>query len=131
MPPAGADLATWVPEEEPQPIGVSMLLPPGSILPGTEVQPGCWDAKAGSWSSEGMSPVTNPDSSGPVSFQTKTVGCLAVLERRTALLPYQDWHLRPSGDRPGHEAILQVVTGDCATNMLATHLHATQMHVCW
>lgn len=34
MPPAGADPETWVPEEEPQPIGISINLPPGSILPG-------------------------------------------------------------------------------------------------
>ena len=35
MPPAGADPETWVPEEEPQPIGISISLPHGSILPGT------------------------------------------------------------------------------------------------
>ena len=34
MPPAGADPETWVPEEEPQPIGFSVSLPQGSILPG-------------------------------------------------------------------------------------------------
>ena len=34
MPPAGADPETWVPEEEPQPIGISVNLPHGSILPG-------------------------------------------------------------------------------------------------
>lgn len=34
MPPAGADPETWVPEEEPQPIGISVTLPQGSVLPG-------------------------------------------------------------------------------------------------
>lgn len=34
MPPAGADPDTWVPEEEPQPIGITVSLPQGSILPG-------------------------------------------------------------------------------------------------
>lgn len=34
MAPAGADPETWVPEEEPQPIGISISLPVGSILPG-------------------------------------------------------------------------------------------------
>lgn len=38
MPPAGADPETWVPEEEPQPIGISVHLPHGSILPGANHQ---------------------------------------------------------------------------------------------
>ena len=38
MPPAGADPDTWVPEEEPQPIGITVSLPQGSILPGASHQ---------------------------------------------------------------------------------------------
>lgn len=38
MPPAGADPDSWVPEEEPQPIGVTISLPQGSILPGASQQ---------------------------------------------------------------------------------------------
>ena len=38
MPPAGADPDTWVPEEEPQPIGITVSLPQGSILPGDSLQ---------------------------------------------------------------------------------------------
>ena len=111
MPPAGADLETWVPEEEPQPIGILITLPPGSILPGTEVLAGCWDAKAGFWNTEGLGPVTDGDSAGVSSFQTKTVGCLAVLMKRTALLPYKEWHMRPAGERAASEATVCVQTG--------------------
>lgn len=112
MPPAGADLETWVPEEEPQPIGISITLPPGSILPGSEVQAGCWDPKAQRWDTEGIGPVANGDPTGVSSFQTKQVGCLAVLMKRTALLPYSEWHLRPTGDKAGSEATVFVQTGE-------------------
>lgn len=111
MPPAGADVETWVPEEEPQPIGISVTLPPGSILPGTQVQAGRWDPKASSWVTDDMGPVSNSDSAGAVSFQTKCVGCLAVLMKRTAFLPYKEWHLRPDGDKAGSEAVVFVQTG--------------------
>lgn len=125
MPPAGADLETWVPEEEPQPIGVTITMPSGSILPGTEVQAGCWDAKARLWSTEGIGPLNNGDSAGVINFQTKCVGCLAVLMKRTALLPYREWHLRPIGDRAGSEAIVFVQTGrDRQHSMLYFHAGA-------
>ena len=111
MPPAGADLETWVPEEEPQPIGVSISLPHGSILPGTDVQAACWDHKHSLWSTADMSAVTVDEGSGAMGFQSKAVGCLAVVQRRTGLLPYQDWHIRPAGGQYGAEAMVCIQTG--------------------
>ncbi len=111
MPPAGADLASWVPEEEPQPIGISISLSHGSILPGTDVQAGFWDYKAQLFSTADMSGVTVSDGSGVVAFQSKAVGCLAVVQRRTGLLPYQEWHIRPSGGQFGEEAMVALQTG--------------------
>ena len=111
MPPAGADPETWVPEEEPQPIGLSISLPQGSILPGVDIQAGVFDSKSQQWTTADMSSVSVSDGSGVVAFQSKTVGCLAVVQRRTGLLPYRDWHVRPAGGQFGAEALVALQTG--------------------
>lgn len=112
MPPAGADPETWVPEEEPQPIGISINLPPGSILPGTNPQAASWDGKAQAWSTEGMSGMNSSDASGVVAFHSKTVGRFAVVSERTGLLPYQEWHVRPTGGQFGAEAMVAIQTSN-------------------
>ncbi|KAL3158441.1 hypothetical protein ABBQ38_010675 [Trebouxia sp. C0009 RCD-2024] len=112
MPPAGADPETWVPEEEPQPIGISIALPHGSILPGTSPQAAFWDGKAQAWSTEGMSGGNSSDASGVVAFHSKTVGRFAVVSERTGLLPYQEWHVRPTGGQFGAEATVAIQTSN-------------------
>ncbi|KAL0027060.1 hypothetical protein WJX79_002717 [Trebouxia sp. C0005] len=111
-PPAGADPETWVPEEEPQPIGISISLPQGSILPSTNLQAAFWDRKHSLWSTADMSSVTISDDSGVVAFQSKAIGCLAVVQKRTGLLPYQGWHVRPAGGRSGAQAMVSLQTGN-------------------
>ena len=110
-PPAGADPETWVPEEEPQPIGISISLPQGSILPSTNLQAAFWDHKHSLWSTADMSSVTVSDDFGIVAFQSKAIGCLAVVQKRTGLLPYQEWHVRPAGGRSGAQAMVGLQTG--------------------
>ncbi len=110
-PPAGADPETWVPEEEPQPIGISISLPQGSILPSTNLQAAFWDPKRSLWSTADMSSVTVSDDSGVVAFQSKAIGCLAVVQKRTGLLPYQEWHVRPAGGQSGAQAMVVLQTG--------------------
>lgn len=112
MPPAGADLNTWVPDEEPQPIGISINLPPGSILPFTKPQAGFWDHKNSLWSTQDMGSVTVTNGYGAVAFQSKAIGCLAVVQRRTGLLPYKEWHVRPAGQQKGAEAMVVIDIGD-------------------
>ena len=112
MPPAGADPDTWVPEEEPQPIGISISLPQGSILPGTEVQSGLWDHKNQLWTTADMGTVAVADGSGLVSFQSKSIGCLSVVQKRTGLLPYKQWHVRPSAGQFVAEAMVGLQTGE-------------------
>ncbi|KAL0038554.1 hypothetical protein WJX77_010325 [Trebouxia sp. C0004] len=111
-PPAGADPETWVPEEEPQPIGISISLPQGSILPSMELQAAFWDHKHSLWSTADMSSVTVSNDSEVVSFQSKAIGCLAVVQKRTGLLPYQGWHVRPAGGRSGAQAVVGLQTGN-------------------
>ena len=112
MPPAGADPDTWVPEEEPQPIGISISLPQGSILPGTDVQAALWESKTQLWNTQDMGSVSVSEASGIVSFQSKSIGCLAVVQRRTGLLPYREWHIRPSAGQLVPEAMVGLQTGE-------------------
>jgi len=116
-PPAGADPETWVPEEEPQPIGISISLPQGSILPSTNLQAAFWDQKHSLWSTADMSSVTISDDSGVVAFQSKAIGCLAVVQKRTGLLPYQEWHVRPAGGQSGAQAMVGLQTGTRSSSL--------------
>jgi len=55
--------------------------------------------------------VTVTDDFGVVAFQSKAIGCLAVVQKRTGLLPYQEWHVRPAGGRYGAQAMVGLQTG--------------------
>ena len=55
--------------------------------------------------------TTSSESTGVVAFQSKSVGCFAVVSERTGLLPYQEWHVRPTGGQFGAEAMVAVQTG--------------------
>ena len=64
-----------------------------------------------------MSPVsTSSDGTGVVAFQSKTVGCFGVVSERTGLLPYQEWHVRPTAGQFGAEAIVAIQTSRAAAN---------------
>lgn len=82
---------------------------------GTSPQAAVWDPKGQTWSTEGMSAVTaSSDSTGVVAFHSKSVGCFAVVLERTGLLPYQEWHVRPTGGQFGAEAMVAIQTGTIA-----------------
>ena len=69
---------------------------------GITPQAALWDAKAQAWSTEGMSGVNiSGDATAAVAFHSKTVGRFAVVTERTGLLPYQEWHVRPTGGQFG------------------------------
>ena len=54
------------------------------FLVGVSPQAACWDPKAHVWSTEGMSAVTtSTEAVGVAVFQSKTVGCFAVVSERT------------------------------------------------
>ena len=110
-PPAGGDLATWVPEANTPPFRVTFTLPPGSILQGTDCVAARYSLETHSWVTEGYGPVSHDLSSGSVSFQSSTNGILAVLQKRT-LLPYKEWCVRPTGGQYGGQAMVHVQTGD-------------------
>lgn len=57
-----------------------------------------------------MSGVSSSGEGSGVSFHSKTVGCFAVVSKRTGLLPYQEWHVRPTGGQFGAEAMVAVQT---------------------
>ena len=58
-----------------------------------------------------MSSVTVSDDFGAIAFQSKAIGCLAVVQKRTGLLPYQEWHVRPAGGQSGAQAMMGLQTG--------------------
>ena len=87
------------------------------VVPGTSPQAALWDAKTQAWSTEGMSGVnTASDASGAVAFHSKTVGCFAVVSERRGLLPYQEWHVRPTGGQFGAEAMVAIQTSEIAAH---------------
>ena len=65
-----------------------------------------------------MSSVTVSDDSGVVAFQSKAIGCLAVVQKRTGLLPYQEWHVRPAGGQSGAQAMVGIQTGMHPSSLL-------------
>ena len=60
---------------------------------------------------------TGSDAAGAVAFHSKTVGCFAVVSERTGLLPYQEWHVRPTGGQFGAEAMVAIQTGKIASKL--------------
>ena len=89
---------------------------PWLCIVGTSPQAAFWDTKAKSWSTDGMSSVSSSgNAAGAVAFHSKTVGCFAVVSERTGLLPYQEWHVRPTGGQFGAEAMVAVQTSAIAT----------------
>ncbi len=109
IPPAGADV-TWVPEPNTPPFGVTFSLPSGSILPGIDFESAIYDMSFFGWSKEGMGAVTHRESSGAVSFTCKINGILGVIQKKT-MLPYKEWHVRPTQGQYGGRAIVQIQTG--------------------
>ena len=77
---------------------------------GTSPQAAFWDPKAQAWSTEGMGAVSSSGDAGGMTFTSKTVGCFAVVSERTGLLPYQEWHVRPTGGQFGAEAMVAIQT---------------------
>jgi cancer susceptibility candidate protein 1 len=53
IPPAGADLASWQPDEEPPPLTFSVQLSQQLLVPAS-VRVGWWDSKQAAWSEEGI-----------------------------------------------------------------------------
>lgn len=71
---------------------------------------GTWDSKAKLWTTSKISQVTTTDD-GHLSFKATAVAPHAVICSRLALLPYQGWHVRPSGGDRGDRAMLAVDVG--------------------
>lgn len=85
-----------------------------------------------------MSGVSSSGEGSGVSFNSKTVGCFAVVSQRTGLLPYQEWHVRPTGGRFGAEAMVAVQTSmighlSCSTVCLSGYSSALthEKHFAW
>lgn len=57
IPPAGADPATYVPTEEPPPLGITCKLLPDLCFIDESTRVGWWDAKNNRWSQEGISAI--------------------------------------------------------------------------
>ena len=84
---------------------------------GTSPQAAFWDPKGQAWSTEGMGAVSSSGDAGGVTFVSKTIGCFAVVSERTGLLPYQDWHVRPTGGQFGAEAMVAIQTSETAVQL--------------
>eukprot|EP00198_Chlamydomonas_reinhardtii_P003323 XP_001692659.1 flagellar associated protein [Chlamydomonas reinhardtii] len=84
IPPAGADPATWASEEEPPPLG-------------DPLQVAC--------------DVAFDGASKTFSFHTTHLAPLALVMRRTRLLPYAGWAVRPTGGRNGNGAAISLDVG--------------------
>ena len=57
-----------------------------------------------------MGAVSSNGDAGGVTFNSKSIGCFAVVLERTGLLPYQEWHVRPAGGQFGAEARVAIQT---------------------
>lgn len=53
IPPAGADLSNWQPDEEPPPLTFNITLGPNLLVP-ADVRVGWWDVKHSIWSHDGI-----------------------------------------------------------------------------
>eukprot|EP00775_Hariotina_reticulata_P010277 gene10277-10436_t len=91
IPPAGADLTTWQPDEEPPPFIISLRLSSQLLVPAA-LHVGC--------------NVKYNSTSGWLTFSTLHLGDLALLQDTTAALPYSSWSIRPAGGLGGACAIL-------------------------
>mmetsp|Transcript_331 Transcript_331/g.1000 ORF Transcript_331/g.1000 Transcript_331/m.1000 type:complete len:429 (-) Transcript_331:222-1508(-) len=112
IPPAGADPLTYVPTEEPPPVGITFKLPPNlCFLDGPTPRMGWWDSKHKRWSEEGISSIEYSKDTEKVTFQSTKIAPLAVIQSRIRLVPYQSWHVRPCAGEHGGEAILSVEVG--------------------
>ena len=60
---------------------------------------------------------TSSDATGAVAFHSKTVGCFAVVAERSGLLPYQEWHVRPTGGQFGAEAMVAIQTSEITSKL--------------
>jgi len=111
IPPAGADPNTFVPTEEPPPMGVTMDLKPNLCLLDEAPAVGWWDAKTKGWSEEGITDVEHDREKGKLSFHTTKLAPLAIIQSRVRLMPYMSWHTRPCAGEQGGEAILSLEVG--------------------
>nr|ACN22074.1 inner dynein arm I1 intermediate chain IC97 [Chlamydomonas reinhardtii]ACN22075.1 inner dynein arm I1 intermediate chain IC97 [Chlamydomonas reinhardtii] len=111
IPPAGADPATWASEEEPPPLGVTAPLPPDVVLLEDPLQVAWWDEAHSIWNTDGISDVAFDGASKTFSFHTTHLAPLALVMRRTRLLPYAGWAVRPTGGRNGNGAAISLDVG--------------------
>lgn len=78
-----------------------------------------------------MSGVSSSGDGSGVSFYSKTVGSFAVVSERTGLLPYQEWHVRPTGGQFGAEAMVAVqtsMTGHLTCNTVCLSDYSVPCH---
>ncbi|KAG2431165.1 hypothetical protein HXX76_009694 [Chlamydomonas incerta] len=111
IPPAGADPATWTSEEEPPPLGVTAPLPPDVVLLQEPLQVAWWDEAHSIWNTDGISDVAFDAAANTFSFHTTHLAPLALVMRRTRLLPYAGWSIRPTGGRNGNAAAISLDVG--------------------
>lgn len=95
IPPAGADqtVSSEVDTDAP-PVIVTYKLPSDLVLVEPKPQVGWWDEEAAEWKTEGVTDVTVED--GMLSYSSVKLTYMALLQSRTAMLPYKKWSLRPS-----------------------------------
>uniref|UniRef100_A0A061S3N2 Cancer susceptibility candidate protein 1 n=1 Tax=Tetraselmis sp. GSL018 TaxID=582737 RepID=A0A061S3N2_9CHLO len=108
IPPAGADPLTYVPTEDPPPLGLTASLAPGLCLLESEPRIGWWDHKAKQWKEDGISNVSLDRGTGKLSLQTTRLAPLAVIQSRARLLPYRGWRVRPCAGEQGGEAVISL-----------------------
>ena len=86
-------------------IVVSCLLDKG-LNAGPSPAAGVWDDEAQCWSQQGVEGVSYDPSTGRLEFTAHSLGCMALLQDRTAMVPYKAWSVRPIDGRGGRRAAL-------------------------
>lgn len=105
-PPSGHAEVQFVAQGQAQPVRVTMPIPPHVVV-AREPRVGWWDAEQGVWSEEEVAGIAFDATARQLTFSTLHLAPLALIQPRTADLPYTGWQLRPTGPA---SALLQVDT---------------------
>ena len=113
--PAGADPATYSTDQPSPPITFHIPLCADFIFQGQELSAGFWDEDAKQWSYEGVKATKYEEEKRQFTFSCCRLLPVALLQRRTRLLPYEGWSLRPTGGETGNTVAfsLTISGGQC------------------
>jgi len=104
IPPAGSDhtmAPTTLSAAAPPPMGLNYPLPEHVVLLESDPQVGWWDSDSETWRTDGISEVKYDEVNHILSFQTVKLMSLGLLISRIKLLPYGNWHMRPTSATTG------------------------------